>query len=127
MYKQGTIIAVDGNLYEYHGYDKEAKVHLVYEVDIDDEGILTATYVMCYFYPEQFAEGLNKIKLTQKQWLGLVEHLLRNDYAWSKVLYNLTEEEIKDAAEDIVCREFAILGEPTIEELYDIIETYMNR
>lgn len=127
MYKQGTLIAVNGNLYEYHGYDEKAKVHLVYEVDIDCDGILTATYTMCYFYPEQFTEGFNKIQLTQKQWLGLVEYLLRNDYQWSKVLYNLTEEEITDAAEDIVYREFAILGVPTVEELNHIIETYMNR
>lgn len=125
MLKQGKLIAVNGNLYEYGGYDKEFKVHLVYEVEIDDDGNLTATYVERAFTDSELSNrGIN---LTDKQWLGIVEYLLRNDYAWSKVLYNLTEDEITDAAEDIVYREFAILGKPTIEELYDIIETYMDR
>ena len=125
MYKQGTLIAVNGNLYEYGGYDKEFKVHLVYEVEIDDEGNLTATYVERAFTDSEFSN--RGIKLTEKQWIGIVEYMLRNDYLWSKVLYNLTEEEITDAAEDIVCREFAILGVPAVEELPKIIETYMNR
>lgn len=125
MYKQGTLIAVNGNLYEYGGYDKEFKVHLVYEVEIDDEGNLTATYVERAFTDAEFSN--RGIKLTEKQWIGIVEYMLRNDYLWSKVLYNLTEEEIQDAAEDIVYREFAILGVPTVEELPKIIETYMNR
>ena len=125
MYKQGTLIAVNGNLYEYGGYDKEFKVHLVYEVEIDDDGNLTATYVERAFTD---SELLNReIKFTNKQWIGIVEYLLRNDYTWSKVLYNLTEDEIKDAAEDIVYREFAIIGVPLVEELSQRIETYMNR
>lgn len=125
MYKQGTLIAVNGNLYEYGGYDKEFKVHLVYEVEIDDEGNLTATYVERAFTDSELSN--RGIKLTDKQWLGIVEYMLRNDYAWSKVLYNLTEEEIETATEDIVYREFAILGIPMVEELPKIIETYMNR
>jgi hypothetical protein len=125
MYKQGTLIAVNGNLYEYGGYDKEFKVHLVYEVEIDEDGNLTATYVERAFTDAEFSNrGIN---LTQKQWLGIVEYMLRNDYLWSKVLYNLTEEEIETAAEDIVYREFAILGVPTVEELNRRIECYMDR
>jgi hypothetical protein len=62
----------------------------------------------------------NKPNFTNKQWLGITETLIRNDY-------DLTEEEIQDAAEDIVYREFAILGVPTVEELNRRIETYMNR
>ena len=123
--KQGDLIAVNGNIYEYSGYDKDAKLHMVYEVEIDEDGILTATYVERVFTDEELKN--NKINLTEKQWIGMVEYLLRNDYAWSKVLYNLTEEEIKDAAEDIVCREFAIIGVPLVEELSQRIETYMNR
>lgn len=126
MYKQGKLIAVNGNIYEYHGFDKEAKVHLVYEVDIDCEGMLTATYTMNYFYPEQFTEGFGKINLTKPQWYGVVSHLLRNDYMWSKVLYNLTEEEIAEATEDIVERCFAY-GIPKFEELEDYIAEYLNR
>ena len=126
MYKQGKLITVNGNIYEYHGFDKEANVHLVYEVDIDCDGILTATYTMNYFYPEQFTEGFGKINLTKPQWYGVVSHLLRNDYMWSKVLYNLTEEEIAEATEDIVERCFAY-GIPKFEELEDYIAEYMNR
>lgn len=119
MLKQGTLIAVNGNLYEYHGYDEVAKVHLVYEVDIDCDGILTATYTMCYFYPEQFTEGLNKIQLTKPQWYGIVEHFIRQGY-------DLAEEAIADATEDIVGREFAY-GIPKFEELESYIAEYMNR
>ena len=126
MYKQGKLIAVNGAIYEYHEFDEQAKVHLVYEVDIDCEGILTATYIMNYFYPKQFTEGFGKINLTKPQWYGVVSHLLRNDYMWSKVLYNLTEEEITEATEDIVERCFAY-GIPQFEELEDYIANYMDR
>lgn len=125
MLRQGQLIAVNGNLYEYGGYDKEFKVHLVYEVEIDEDGNLTATYVERAFTDEELSNrGIN---LTQKQWLGIVEYMLRNDYAWSKVLYNLTEEEITEAAEDIVFRCFTVTRPPLVEELPNYIETYMDR
>lgn len=123
--KQGDLIAVNGNIYEYSGYDKEYKLHMMYEVEIDEDGILTATYVERTFTTEELKN--NKVNLTEKQWIGMVEYLLRNDYAWSKVLYNLTEEEITEAAEEIVLREFAIIGVPLVEELSQRITEYMNR
>lgn len=123
--KQGDLIAVNGAIYEYVGYDKEFKVHLVNEVEIDDDGNLTATYVERTFTDSELSN--REINLSNKQWLGIVEYMLRNDYAWSKVLYNLTEDEIKDAAEDIVYREFAIIGVPLVEDLSKVITTYMNR
>ena len=116
--ERGQIIAVNGGICEYDRYDKHLDIHLGTEIEIDKDGILTHTYSPCCFSTEELAN--NKIHLTEKQWIGLTEHFIRQEYV-------LDEEEIKDAAEDIVCREFAILGKPTIEELYDIVETYMNR
>jgi hypothetical protein len=115
--EKGNLIAVNGNLYEYG--EVVGKVHRVYAIDIDDQGKLTHTYSAWFFTDEELTEG-NKPNFTEEQWIGIVETLLRNDY-------DLTEEEIETAAEDIVCREFAILGVPTVEELNHIIETYMNR
>lgn len=117
---RGQLIAVNGNIYEYVKYDEVAKVHLVSEVEIDCDGILTSTHILSYFYPEQLAEGKNKIDLTAQQWLGLVGHLIRQDY-------DLTEEEIENAAEDIVCRCFSITRIPVVEELPNYIAEYMNR
>lgn len=119
MYKQGDLIAVDGIIYEYVKYDDVAKVHLVSEVGIDCDGIPTSTHILSYFYPEQLADGNNKIDLTAQQWLGLTEHLLRQDY-------DLTEEEIEDAADDIVIRCFATKY-PKFDELADYIAEYMDR
>lgn len=122
--KPGDLIAVYGDLYEYEGieqaeYTRNLKMHRVYEVDIDEDGNLTNTYNPWYFTDEELTEG-NKPNFTNKQWCGIIETLIRNDY-------DLTDDEITDAAEDIVYREFAILGIPTVEELNRRIETYMNR
>lgn len=111
-----NLIAVNGVLYEYAGI--EDKLHKVYVVDIDDEGILTVTYNSWYLTDEELSN--RGIKLTQKQWIGLTEHFIRQDYS-------LTEEEIKDAAEDIVCRCFAATRIPLVEELPNYIAIYMNR
>lgn len=119
MYKQGQLIAVNGGIYEYQKYDKVAKVHIVSEIDIDDEGNLTATHILDYLYPEQLAEGNNKIILTQEQWYGIVTHLLRQSCKYS-------EETIAEAAEDIVYRCF-IINMPKFDELQDYIDCYMDR
>ena len=116
--KQGQLIAVNGVLYDYVGYDEESKLHKVAVVDIDEEGILTSTHNTWYFTNEELKNA--KPNLTERQWIRIVETLIRNDY-------DLTEEEVETAAEDIVCREFAILGVPTVEELNRRIETYMQR
>ena len=123
MTKRGQLIAVNGNLYEYEGivdaeYDKGIKYHKAYDVDIDEEGRLTAIGKTMYFTDEELSyRGIN---LTQKQWIGLTEHFIREEY-------DLTEEEIKDAAEDIVCRGFTITRIPLVEELPNYIAIYMNR
>lgn len=118
MYKQGTIIAVNGKIYEYHKFDEVAKVHLVYEVDVDCEGYLTATGIMCYFYTEDLAN--NEVKFTEDQWYGIVAHFIREGN------FDLNEEEIEDATTDIVGRCF-VYGIPKIHELADYIADYMNR
>lgn len=117
--KSGDLIAVNGDLYIYVGYDEKYKKHEVSVVDIDEDGNLTATHNDWYYRDEELTVG-NKPNFTEKQWIGIVETLIRNDY-------DLTEEEVETAAEDIVCREFAILGVPTVEELNRRIEIYMNR
>lgn len=123
MYKEGTIIAVNGNLYEYGciedaDYTKDLKLHKVYEIDIDDEGHLTPTYITDYFTTEELSN--NEIHFTKEQWYGIVEHFLRYDYD------DLEEDEILNATEDIVGRCFAY-GRPKIEELSEYIADYMIR
>ena len=120
MYKQGKLIAVNGNIYEYLRYDEVAKVHLVSEVMIDCEGILTATHIMCYFYPKELADGINKINPTKDQWYGIVAHFIREGD------FHLNEEEMEEATEDIVGRCFAY-GVPKFEELENYITEYINR
>ena len=116
--KQGQLIAVNGNLYDYIGYDEEIKQHKVAVVDIDEEGILTNTHSTWYFTDEELSNrGIN---LTDKQWVGLIEHFIRQEY-------DLTEEEIKDASEDIVYRCFTVTRIPFVEELPNYIAIYMDR
>ena len=114
----GTLIAVNGNLYEYGGieqaeYTKNLKMHKVYVVDIDEEGILTSTGITSYLTDEELSNrGIN---LTQQQWIGLTEHFIRQDY------------DLTDAAEDIVCRCFVTTQIPLVEELPNYIAIYMDR
>lgn len=115
--KQGQLIAVNGVLYEYGGIE-ENNLHKVYVVDIDEDGILTHTYSTWYLTDAELSN--RGIKLTEAQWIGLTEHFIRNEY-------DLTEEEITDAAEDIVCRCFAVTRVPMVEELPNYIAIYMDR
>lgn len=115
--KQGDLIAVMGVLYEYGGIEKPG-IHKVYNVDIDEDGILTATYNSWYLTDAELSN--RGIHLTAKQWYGLTEHFLRQEY-------ELTEEEIADIAEDIVNRCFAITRIPLVEELPNYIAIYMDR
>ena len=115
---EGTLIAVNNQLYEYVKWNEDFKVHEVVAVEIDDEGIITATYIHSYMTPSKMDNrGIN---LTEKQWIGLVSYFLRNDY-------DLTEEEITEAAEDIVCRCFVTTRPPLVEELPNYIADYMDR
>lgn len=121
--KIGDLIAVNGNLYEYGGiedasYSKGIKYHKVYDVDIDEEGILTSIGSTWYLTDEELSN--RGIDLTEEQWIGLVKHFLHQDY-------DLTEEEIEDAANDIVCRCFTITRIPLVEELPNYIAIYENR
>ena len=114
---RGQLLAVNGRICEYDRYDKYLDVHLASEIEIDEEGILTHTYIPCCFSTEELSN--REIELTTKQWYGIVEHFIRQDY-------ELTEFEIKGAVMDIVDRCFAY-GIPKIHELADYIAEYMDR
>lgn len=116
--KSGDLIAINGSLYEYGSYDEKGKLHIAFVIDIDEDGRLTHTYNGWYFTDEELAN--NKIDLTLNQWCGLVAHFIREDY-------DLTEEEIEDAADDIVCRCLSVTGVPLVEELPNYIAEYMDR
>ena len=115
--KIGQIIAVNGVLYEYGGAE-ESKLHKVYVIDIDEEGILTYTHNTWYLTDEELSN--RGIDLTQDQWIGLTEHFIRQEY-------DLTEEKIHEAADDIVYRCFAVTRIPLVEELSNYIAHYMDR
>ena len=112
------IIAIKGHLYCYDKFDEDIQMHKVAEVDIDEEGFLTATYIPAYFTEEEMKE--NEISLTERQWCGLVEFFIREEYP------DMDEESVSDAATDIVGRCF-VYGVPTVEELPEYIAKYLNR
>lgn len=115
MYKAGQIIAVNGAIYEY--MQKLGNLHTVSEIEIDEEGILTATYRYHLVTDEDLTH--DEVHFTKDQWYGIVEHFIRQ-------AYDLTEEEISEATEDIVGRCFAY-GISKIHELPEYIADYMNR
>ena len=115
--KKGTLISIKGKIYEYVAYDEKTKLHIVTEVDVDDCGKLTATYIPYAFTDEELTE--DEVNFTKTQWYGIVAHFIRQDY-------DLTEEDINTATEDIVDRCFAY-GIPTIEMLPLYLLDYMNR
>lgn len=82
MYKEGTIIAINGNLYEYGGeenadFTKDLKLHKVYVIDIDDEGNLTHTNSTDYFATEELKN--DNVDFTEEQWHRIVEQFIRYD------------------------------------------------
>ena len=115
---RGQLIAINGKIYEYDRYDKHLDIHLASEVEIDDEGMLTATYVPCCFSTEELKNA--EVNFTKDQWYGIVAHFIREGN------FHLNEEEMEDATEDIVGRCFAY-GIPKFEELADYIAEYMDR
>lgn len=117
MYKSGQLIAVDGAIYEYMHFYEGLDNHIVAEIEIDEDGNLTNTHIAHAFTTEHLTH--NEVNFTQQQWQGIVEHFLRYGY-------DLTDEEITDATEDIVGRCF-VYGIPKIHELADYIADYMNR
>lgn len=114
--KAGTLIAVNGKLYEY--LRAELGLHRVSEIEFDEDGLLTPTYTHRYFTDEELAN--NEVNFTQQQWYGIVECFIRQDYD------DLTEMQISGAVMDIVDRCFAY-GIPKIHELADYIAEYMDR
>ena len=112
------IIAAQGNLYVYDGFDEDIKLHRVVDVDIDEDGLLVCTNRFWYLSDEEMKD--NAISFTPKQWRGLVEFFIREGYP------ELKEESIIDATEDIVGRCFAY-GVPKFENLAEYIAKYMNR
>ena len=123
MYKEGQLIAINGNIYEYGGiedadFTKDLKLHKVYVIDIDDEGNLTHTQRSDYFTTEELSN--KEVHFTQDQWYKIVEQLIRYEYA------DLTDEQITDATEDIVSRCF-VMNMPEFDELEEYIECYMDR
>ena len=111
--KQGQLIAVNGKIYEYHTYNKHLEMHLVFEVEIDEEGILTLTGIPGYLANSELSH--RKIDLTEKQWIGLTKHFLVNDF-------NISDEVI---AKNIV-DSFATARTPLVEELPNYIAIYLN-
>lgn len=123
MYKEGQLIAVNGNIYEYGGiedadFTKDLKLHKVYVIDIDDEGNLTHTQSSDYLTTKELDN--KEVHFTQTQWYGIVEQLIRYGYA------DLAEEEINEATEDIVGRCFMV-NMPEFDKLEEYITEYMDR
>jgi hypothetical protein len=116
---RGQLIAVNGEIYEYDKYDKCLDVHFCTEIEIDEYGNLTMTYVPCYFNTEELEN--DTLNLTEKQWLGMVETLIRSAYTLED------NESVETAAEDIVYRCFTLTGIPKMHELEDYIAEYMDR
>ena len=114
--RAGQLIAVDGKLYEY--IREEANFHRVAEVEVDEDGYLTATHIEQAFTTEDLTR--NEIHFTKDQWYGIVAHFIREGG------FDLNEEEIEDATEDIVGRCFCY-GIPKFHELPEYIADYMDR
>ena len=117
--EKGQLIVVNGQICEYNMYDKNLDVHYATEIEIDEYGHLTVTYAPLCFNPKEFTEGYNKADFTEEQWYGIVDCLIRQNY-------DLSNEEIDDATDDIVGRCF-VLNMPPFDELEDYIACYMNR
>ena len=115
---EGQFVAVNGRIYEYVGFDEHLRMHKLSEIELDEDGHLTATYAVCYMDDDEFTFSEDGT-FTKNQWYGIVEHFIRQSY-------DLTDEEITDATEDIVGRCF-VYGIPKIHELADYIADYMNR
>ena len=117
----GTLVAVNGKIYEYDRYDERLKIHIMTEIEMDTEGFLTQTYIPFSFTDAEFAfsdDGTESF--TKNQWYGIVAHFIREGN------FDLNEEEIEDATEDIVGRCFCY-GIPQFHELPEYIAEYMNR
>ena len=107
------LIAVNEQIYNY--IKRDEGINIVEIVNIDDDGILTYTgNKISLKDSELYPRG---IKLTHKQWRGLVEQTLAE--------YHLQREEFKKAVDDIMDKLF--IREPVLEELDMLVFFYVNR
>lgn len=114
--KPGQLIAVNGKIYEY--IKDEGSFHRVSVIEVDEDGCLTAPLIEEALTTEELQN--NEIHFTEDQWYGIVAHFIREG------AFDLNEEEMEDATEDIVGRCFAY-GIPKFHELPEYIAEYMNR
>ncbi|MEE1503851.1 MAG: hypothetical protein UGF89_06380 [Acutalibacteraceae bacterium] len=119
--KQGQIIAVYGNLFEYGGiepceYSKE-HLHKVYEIDIDEDGVPTATLRTCSYTDEDLKN--NEVNFTKPQWYGVIELLVRQNY-------NLADEDIEGVVKQVV-ESFAGEVPKTIAQVEENISLCVSR
>ena len=114
---KNDLIVIKGNLYSYGWWDEHLQMHYVGVVDIDEDGILTSTCIPEYFTEEEMQEG-KEMNLTQKQWVGIVEFFLRNDFG-------ISCDACPSIAENIV-RDF-IEEPPLLENLLEHISKYLKR
>jgi len=120
--KKGKIISINGNLFEYGGIEpceySKGYLHKVYEIDVDEDGVLTATSRTDFYVDEDLKN--NEVKFTKPQWYGVIELLVRQNY-------NLTDGEVENLVKRVVEEGFAN-GEPnTIEEAEKCISARVNK
>ena len=114
--KPGQLIAVNGKIYEY--IKDEGSFHRVAVIEVDEDGYLTAPLIEEALTTEELQN--NEIHFTKDQWYGIVAHFIREGN------FDLNEEEMEEATEDIVERCFAY-GIPKFHELPEYIAEYTNR
>lgn len=111
--------SINNQLYIYEGFNERHQLHILSEVLLDDDGIMTATHSPVYFTTEALTHD-DISWITLDQWYGIVEAFIRNYHDY------LDEEEILNATEDIVNRAFRY-GIPKMHELYDYINDHLDR
>lgn len=120
--KKGQIIAINQNLFEYGGVEpceySKGCLHKVYEIDVDEDGVLTATSRTDFYVDKDLKN--NEVKFTKLQWYGVIELLVRQNY-------DLTDEEVENLVKQVIEEDF-VNGEPhTIEEAENCISTRVNK
>ena len=117
-YENNLLLVIHGNLYSYWQWEEDIKMHKVMEVDIDEEGRLTATYIPAFFSEKEMEEG-KEMKLTPKQWLGLTKFLIQDFY--------FPEEEKYEKEAEKLLKNFFLSSSHLVEELPKFIKTYFEK
>lgn len=114
--KQGQIIAINGNLFEYGGIEpcsySKGYLHKVCEIDVDEDGVLTATSRTDFYVDEDLKN--NEVKFTKPQWYGVIELLVRQNY-------DLTDGEVENLVKQVVEEDFANGVPNTLEKAEEYI------